>query len=489
MTVLSELRESRLFKAIADISVVHWFFTVVPGLITGVEAAMHGKPLEIVIAYFVGVSALMLVVLHYGALAWAKYFSTIKPEGRDQPAGKLWRIIIPAVALAVMLGLGYVAKPKSTSTIPSAPSAKDESLPASSSARQDITDQQKSTSTQVSDTLQKGESSASAATPKQRKAPLKRKTPVPTPEPLLHPEVALRQPAGASTPDQSYADTLTKFMEEGTAINQHFISTNNTGLLAQEEQTWSAKVQNDLEIHLGHSYAVQFKLTQGSAFIGCPVDHQANGCGYWQEIRAKNDALSRFITEARTTPPQTIIGVPGGVTTGNISQGTGSALSFNQTGGVTAGTLNVNPPPNPPEVHWTQEDVTADNNLRNPKLYPSWVQGSPSESAQKKIAERQQYSTNPGVIITGHINESWPTANFAADCDRPCQSLTARLIDASGWSEGYADGPGNVEVLFFVQPASLPPGVHFKWEIHSKDSQPIKVKEVRLVNLHYSGAN
>jgi hypothetical protein len=93
------------------------------------------------------------------------------------------------------------------------------------------------------------------------------------------------------------------------------------------------------------------------------------------------------------------------------------------------------------------------------------------------------------VIITGHINESWPTANFAAGCDHPCQSLSARLTDGPAWSEGYADGPGNVEILFFVQPGSLPPGVHFKGEIHSKDSQPITVREVKLVNLQYSGAN
>jgi hypothetical protein len=166
VTILSELRESRLFKAIADISVVHWLFTVVPGLITGIEAAMHGKPLEIVIAYFAGLSALMLVVLHYGALAWAKYFSKIKPEGAHQPAGKLWRMIIPAVALAVILGLGYLAKPKSTSTISSAPTAKDESLPASTPAPQSVTDQQKSTSTQASDTPERSESSTSAATPK-----------------------------------------------------------------------------------------------------------------------------------------------------------------------------------------------------------------------------------------------------------------------------------------------------------------------------------
>jgi hypothetical protein len=57
-----------------------------------------------------------------------------------------------------------------------------------------------------------------------------------------------------------------------------------------------------------------------------------------QRIKGKINVLSGFVAEVRQKPPQTIIGVPGGVTAGSITQGAGSALSIDQQGGVTAGT-------------------------------------------------------------------------------------------------------------------------------------------------------
>jgi hypothetical protein len=116
VSVLSEFRESRLFKAIADISVVHWLVTIVPGLVSGTAAAMHGRPLETVILYFVGLSALMLVVLQFGGLAWAKYWPKINQNAADASPYKLWGLIIPGMALIVMLGVGWLAKPKPSAT-------------------------------------------------------------------------------------------------------------------------------------------------------------------------------------------------------------------------------------------------------------------------------------------------------------------------------------------------------------------------------------
>jgi hypothetical protein len=164
------------------------------------------------------------------------------------------------------------------------------------------------------------------------------------------------------------------------------------------------------------------------------------------------------------------------------------AQSSGQTGGITAGTI-INPPAIPPEVQWTQENVTAENNLRNPKLYPHWQLGAASETEQKAIAAREAFATNPGVIITGHINDNWPSANFAAICDRPCENLVALLPNGPGWSEGYADASDTMKVLIFVQPTSLAPGTHFKWEIHSRDENPVKIVGVKVVNVHYTGAN
>lgn len=113
MTLISEVRESKLFKLIADISVVHWLITVIPGLVAGMEAATHGKPLETVILYFVGVSALVLVALHYGGLVWAKYWPRLKSVVKPPPL-TLWRLIVPLGALLVVLSASWMIRRKST---------------------------------------------------------------------------------------------------------------------------------------------------------------------------------------------------------------------------------------------------------------------------------------------------------------------------------------------------------------------------------------
>jgi hypothetical protein len=109
---LSEFRESKFFKNIGDISVVHWCITVVPGLASGAAATMHGRPLETVILYFVGACALMFVLLHYGTLAWAKYWPKITQKATDEAPRKHWRLTIPILALVVMVAFGWFAKPK-----------------------------------------------------------------------------------------------------------------------------------------------------------------------------------------------------------------------------------------------------------------------------------------------------------------------------------------------------------------------------------------
>jgi hypothetical protein len=119
--VIAEVRESRLFKAIADFSVVHWLFTITPGLIAGVEARVHGKPPEIVILYFVGLCALMLVVLHYGGLAWTKYVSP--KVSLDRVPGNIKRVFIPVVAFVVLLVWSLGFKPKTQPSIGAVTSA------------------------------------------------------------------------------------------------------------------------------------------------------------------------------------------------------------------------------------------------------------------------------------------------------------------------------------------------------------------------------
>lgn len=88
MNVLAEFRESKLFKLVSDISVFHWFLTVIPGLIAAVAAALHGKSIETVVLFFAGVCALAFIAVHYGGLIWAKYGKSNRKGNRREVAGK-----------------------------------------------------------------------------------------------------------------------------------------------------------------------------------------------------------------------------------------------------------------------------------------------------------------------------------------------------------------------------------------------------------------
>ena len=115
MTMMAEFRESRTFKLVADISVFHWFFTVIPGVISGVAASMHGKSLETVLAYLVGVSALAMAGVHYGSLAVARYRPRIAHETEKIPKS-LSRLIIPFAALVVVLVAWFIQLPTKEQT-------------------------------------------------------------------------------------------------------------------------------------------------------------------------------------------------------------------------------------------------------------------------------------------------------------------------------------------------------------------------------------
>lgn len=104
--IIATVRDSKAFKLIADISVVYWLFTIVPGLVSGATVAVRGKPLEDVILYFAATCALCFVIAHYGAELWAK---VKRGEGTnsgptDNRVRNLWSLSVPVVALLTLLG-------------------------------------------------------------------------------------------------------------------------------------------------------------------------------------------------------------------------------------------------------------------------------------------------------------------------------------------------------------------------------------------------
>jgi hypothetical protein len=67
--VFEKLRDSKTWKAIADIHVTHWIISGCISAVPAITGALHGQRLENVILYFCGAFALTMV----GLRQWSKY--------------------------------------------------------------------------------------------------------------------------------------------------------------------------------------------------------------------------------------------------------------------------------------------------------------------------------------------------------------------------------------------------------------------------------
>src|SRR5260370_12437202 len=104
MSILQGFRESKAFKLIADMSVVHWVYTVGPAFLTSVVAAMRGRPLEDVLLYFFVVSAAVLVLVHYSQVLYAKWKAfTGAAKQIEQKQNRNWGLAVPLFAFIAVL--------------------------------------------------------------------------------------------------------------------------------------------------------------------------------------------------------------------------------------------------------------------------------------------------------------------------------------------------------------------------------------------------
>ena len=78
----------------------------------------------------------------------------------------------------------------------------------------------------------------------------------------------------------------------------------------------------------------------------------------------------------------------------------GDVVSIHQTGGITAGTVNIDQPP-PPHVEWTQERLPSGVGIKETGP-TTWI-GPPLGSIDRK---------NPGAKIRLAVDHSWPNAFF-----------------------------------------------------------------------------
>lgn len=132
-------------------------------------------------------------------------------------------------------------------------------------------------------------------------------------------------------------------------------------------------------------------------------------------------------------------------------EGGSCAQSSGQTGGITAGTVNLTERPLP-EVKWTQEPLA----------------GIPNGSGDY---------THPGVVLHIAISTRFDDPTFVARCDRPCSGISGTPVNAGTFwpNSGNADNNPNVVWLHFSIPSVLPSGQLVDWDIRSKDNQAIKV--------------
>jgi hypothetical protein len=136
---------------------------------------------------------------------------------------------------------------------------------------------------------------AKAASPSPAPVPAPAPTPLPAPKPKK-PMKPTSPPAPHPGPATAI-EQLGKLMKEGDAIRDTFVHGDDT-LIVAASADWSMRAEAFLD-QLGPGYREQFDAAHGSAFMGCPVGRSADRCGYYQEIRGKEQFLSELISDLR----------------------------------------------------------------------------------------------------------------------------------------------------------------------------------------------
>jgi hypothetical protein len=93
-----------VWKLIGDLSVFHWIITITPGLVAAIAGRLHGMPLEVAVLWFVGISALVVIILSY----------LKKPSGQRP---RYWRLAFPVGAVVLLITLPLFVREKAGVTV------------------------------------------------------------------------------------------------------------------------------------------------------------------------------------------------------------------------------------------------------------------------------------------------------------------------------------------------------------------------------------
>ncbi len=90
-----------------------------------------------------------------------------------------------------------------------------------------------------------------------------------------------------------------KWLDKGADIQDEFLKTDNVEELRKQRIDWIKGSYRFLVEKAGAKYAISFKNAHGNAWMGCPTNHSVAGCGDWQDIQGKRDALTQMLSELR----------------------------------------------------------------------------------------------------------------------------------------------------------------------------------------------
>lgn len=91
--------------------------------------------------------------------------------------------------------------------------------------------------------------------------------------------------------DEKTLQALAQYAYGGNIIQNTFARGGDTGRLTKEYSQWVISVETFLTKNVRPSASLQFKNVHGNAFMGCPPNTPADGCGIWQDIQGKKDFL------------------------------------------------------------------------------------------------------------------------------------------------------------------------------------------------------
>jgi hypothetical protein len=170
-------------------------------------------------------------------------------------------------------------------------------------------------------------------------------------------------------------------------------------------------------------------------------------------LRAKDHTESNPIPSSRTGDEGTVGKNSQSAPPVVLKDSPGSAISFGQQGGITAGTVNIGSPE--PQLTWSAIEKSPPENAKHPRAY---------------------------ARIT--VDRSFPDAKFAVICDRPCSGVEAdRLPGSNSVSMGNFPGVPNVAPFIIIGPNPFPADIGDVLGVEPEDDQPVRILDVRKLAL------